>query len=132
MSDRFTHIIKGLKALGKTYSNKEMVKKMLNSLPTSWEPKVKVLEESKDLNSPSLDEPIGSLLTYAMKINYNAKETKEVPKKVGVAFKSKTYEKNEDSSNDDDEEMTMFAKKIQEIHEVQQRKTIPKEERTQE
>ncbi|XP_016743097.1 uncharacterized protein [Gossypium hirsutum] len=74
MSDRFTHIINGLKALGKTYPNKEMVKKMLNSLPTSWEPKVMAIEESKDLNSLSLDELIGSLLTYEMKINYNAKE----------------------------------------------------------
>ncbi|KAG8472829.1 hypothetical protein CXB51_034702 [Gossypium anomalum] len=77
MYDRFTHIINGLQALGKTYPNKEMVKKMLNSLPTSWEPKVTVIEESKDLNSLSLDEFIGSLLTYEMKINYNAKEIKK-------------------------------------------------------
>ncbi|MBA0748006.1 hypothetical protein Gogos_004865 [Gossypium gossypioides] len=35
MSDHFSHIINGLKALGKIYSNKEMVKKMFNSLPTS-------------------------------------------------------------------------------------------------
>ncbi|KAA3467311.1 hypothetical protein EPI10_002334 [Gossypium australe] len=32
MSDRFTHIINGLKALRKIYLNKEMVKKMLDSL----------------------------------------------------------------------------------------------------
>ncbi|KAG8499227.1 hypothetical protein CXB51_005730 [Gossypium anomalum] len=73
MSDRFAHIING-KALGKSYPNKEMVKKMLNSLPASWEPKLTVIEESKDLNSLFLDELIGSLLTYEMKINYNAKE----------------------------------------------------------
>ncbi|KAA3473653.1 zf-CCHC domain-containing protein/UBN2 domain-containing protein [Gossypium australe] len=101
MLDRFTHIINGLKAFGKTYPNKEMVKKMMNSLPTSWKPKVTAIEESKDINPLSLDELI---------INYNAKEVKEVPKKVGVAWKSTTCEKNEYSSNDDDEEMTMFAK----------------------
>ncbi|MBA0730230.1 hypothetical protein Golax_020372, partial [Gossypium laxum] len=89
-----------------------MVKKMLNSLLTSWEPKVMAIEESKDLNSLSLDELIGSLLTYKIKINYNAKEIKEVPKKVAVALKSTTCEKNEDSSNDDDEEMTMFTKRF--------------------
>ncbi|KAK5842733.1 hypothetical protein PVK06_005121 [Gossypium arboreum] len=63
------------KFLGR-HPNKEMVKKMLNSLLTSWEPRVTVIEELKDLNSLSLDELIGSLLTYEMKINYNAKETK--------------------------------------------------------
>ncbi|KAA3477147.1 Retrovirus-related Pol polyprotein from transposon TNT 1-94 [Gossypium australe] len=109
----FTHIINDLKALGKTYPTKEMVKKMLNSLLTSWEPKVTKIEESEDFNSLSLDEFIGSLLTYEMKINYNAKEIKEIPKKVGVGFKSKTSEKDENSSNnDDDEEMTMFAKRF--------------------
>ena len=35
MLDRFTNIINGLKALGKAYPNKEMVKKLLNSLPKS-------------------------------------------------------------------------------------------------
>ncbi|MBA0635841.1 hypothetical protein Godav_022335, partial [Gossypium davidsonii] len=66
---------------------------MLNSLPTSWEPKVTTIEESKDLDSLFLNKLIGSLLTYEMKINYNTKEIKEVPKKVGVAFKSTTCEK---------------------------------------
>ncbi|KAH1082972.1 hypothetical protein J1N35_022733 [Gossypium stocksii] len=35
MFDHFTHIINSLKTLGKSYSNNEMVKKMLNSLTTS-------------------------------------------------------------------------------------------------
>ncbi|KAK5843194.1 hypothetical protein PVK06_005639 [Gossypium arboreum] len=54
---------------------------MFHSLPTSWEPKEMAIEESKGLNSLSLDELIDC-------------------------------EKNEDSSNDDDEEMTMFAKRF--------------------
>ena len=32
MADRFIDIINGSKALGKNYTNKEMVKKLLNSL----------------------------------------------------------------------------------------------------
>ncbi|KAH1107791.1 hypothetical protein J1N35_011559 [Gossypium stocksii] len=48
-----------------------------------------------------------------MKINHNAQEIKEAPKKVEVAFKSTTCEEDEDSSNDDeDEEMAMFVKKF--------------------
>ncbi|KAH1047233.1 hypothetical protein J1N35_038017 [Gossypium stocksii] len=72
MSDRFTHIINGFKALKKIYPNKKMVKKMLNSLLTTWEAKVTSIEESKDFNSLSLDKLIDSLLTYEMKINHNA------------------------------------------------------------
>ncbi|KAA3477961.1 zf-CCHC domain-containing protein/UBN2 domain-containing protein [Gossypium australe] len=105
MSNCFTHIINGLKALGKTYPNKEMSSNM--------KLKVKAIEESKYLNSFFLDELIDSLLTYEMKINYNAKEIKEVQKKVGVTFKSTTCEKDGDfSNNDDDDEMTMFAKRF--------------------
>ncbi|KAK5846066.1 hypothetical protein PVK06_002332 [Gossypium arboreum] len=110
MFNHFTHIINGLKALGKTYPNKEMVKKMLNSLPISWEPKMMAIEESKDLNSLTLDKLICSLLTYKMKISYNTKEIKEILKIVRVAFKSTTCEKDEESSNNDDDEMKMFAK----------------------
>ncbi|KAK5843075.1 hypothetical protein PVK06_005506 [Gossypium arboreum] len=40
MSNHFTHIINGLNTLEKIYPSKEMVKKMLISLPTSWEAKV--------------------------------------------------------------------------------------------
>ncbi|KAA3473878.1 zinc finger CCHC-type and RNA-binding motif-containing protein 1-like [Gossypium australe] len=77
------------------------------------EVKVTTIEEYNDLNSLSLDELIGSLLTYEIKINYNVQEIKEAQKKVGVAFKSTTGEKDGDSSNnDEEEEMAMFAKKF--------------------
>ncbi|KAK5843179.1 hypothetical protein PVK06_005623 [Gossypium arboreum] len=46
---------------GKTYADKEMIRKMLNSLPKSWEAKVTAIEESKDLDTLSLDELISSL-----------------------------------------------------------------------
>ncbi|XP_039059078.1 uncharacterized protein LOC120202773 [Hibiscus syriacus] len=49
---------------------KEMSRKMLNSLPTSWRTKVTVVEECHDLNKLSLDELIGSLLSYEMRLNY--------------------------------------------------------------
>ena len=70
MSDRFTDVINGLKAFRTTYPIKEMVMKLLISLPKSWEAKVTTREESKDLNNLSLDELIGSLLTHEMKINH--------------------------------------------------------------
>ncbi|GAV71868.1 UBN2 domain-containing protein, partial [Cephalotus follicularis] len=40
MFSRFTNIINALQALEKTYSNSEMVRKILRCLPKSWMPKV--------------------------------------------------------------------------------------------
>ncbi|GAV88447.1 UBN2 domain-containing protein, partial [Cephalotus follicularis] len=39
MFSRFTTIIKSLKNLGKSYSNQELVRKILRCLPKSWTPK---------------------------------------------------------------------------------------------
>ncbi|MBA0792343.1 hypothetical protein Gohar_016851 [Gossypium harknessii] len=79
-----------------------MVKKMLNSLPKSWEPKVTVIEESKDLNLLSLDKFICSLLTYEMKIDHNA------------------------YNDDEEEEMTMFAKKFKKFMKFNKAKSSPR------
>ncbi|KAE8715808.1 Basic helix-loop-helix DNA-binding superfamily protein, putative isoform 1 [Hibiscus syriacus] len=64
MSNRFTSIINELKNFGKIYLNEEMVRKLLTSLPTSWEGKTTAIEEAKDLELYTLDELIGSLLTH--------------------------------------------------------------------
>ncbi|KAH1108123.1 hypothetical protein J1N35_011891 [Gossypium stocksii] len=97
MSDHFTHIINGLKALGTTYPNKEMVKNMLNSLPTSWEAKVMVIKESKDLNSLSIDEFNSSLLTHEMMLKKESEEERIMKKNVGKALKSSTNNDSESS-----------------------------------
>ena len=59
MYNRFTTIITNLKGLGKTYAKKELVNKILNSLPKSWEAKVTAIEEFKDPNTFPLDELVG-------------------------------------------------------------------------
>ena len=96
MYNCFTTIITNLKGLGKTYGNKKLVKKILNSLPKSWEAKVIAIEESKDPNTFPLDELVGSLLTHEMKVKQEEesnKKTLEESKKVGVALKSTIQEK---------------------------------------
>ena len=69
MYNCFTTLITNLKSLGKTYANKELVKKIFNSLPKSWEAKVTVTEESKDPNTFPLDKLVGSFISYEMKGN---------------------------------------------------------------
>ncbi|XP_017628453.1 uncharacterized protein LOC108471331 [Gossypium arboreum] len=64
-----------------------------------------------------------------MKINYNAQEIKEAPKKMGFSFKSITCEKDEGSSNDDDdEEMVMFAKKFKKFMKFNKAKRFPRKD----
>ena len=66
---RFMHIINHLKALGKRYTNAEMVRKILRSLTKAWRPKVTGIQEAKDLNVLSLNALIRSLKTYEIELN---------------------------------------------------------------
>ena len=68
MYSRFTNIINSLKALGKTHTQSELVRKILRSLPTTWIHKVSAIEELKDLENYDLEELIGSLITHEIHI----------------------------------------------------------------
>ncbi len=50
MFTRFTNIVNGLKSLGKSYTTSDLVRKILRSLPRSWEAKVTAIQEAKDSN----------------------------------------------------------------------------------
>ncbi|KAH1083090.1 hypothetical protein J1N35_022851 [Gossypium stocksii] len=51
MFDRFTIIINELNSYRKTYPNEEVERKMLRSLSISWDAKVTVIEEAKNLET---------------------------------------------------------------------------------
>ncbi|GAV57412.1 UBN2 domain-containing protein [Cephalotus follicularis] len=51
MFSRFTNIINALQALDNTYSNSEIVRKILRCLPKSWMSKVTAIAEAKNLNT---------------------------------------------------------------------------------
>ncbi|XP_077219750.1 uncharacterized protein LOC143853940 [Tasmannia lanceolata] len=68
MYSRFTNIVNELEGLGKTYTNLELVTRLLRCLPFSWDPKVMTIEESKGLDNVKLDELVGSLITHEMKM----------------------------------------------------------------
>ncbi|RVW47725.1 hypothetical protein CK203_105079 [Vitis vinifera] len=75
---RFTNIVNGLEALGKTYKESEKVMKILMSLPSKWHTKVTEIQGAKDLTKLSLKELIGSLMTY--EINLAKKQQEEFSK----------------------------------------------------
>ena len=84
MTTRFMYIINQLKALGKRYTNAEMVKKILKSLSKAWCPKVTAIQEAKDLNVLSLDALIGSLKTHKIELNEAYEKTNRKGKSIAL------------------------------------------------
>ena len=66
MFTHFTDIINSLKSLKKYYSNSDLIRKILRSLPRSWEAKVTTIQEVNDLNILPLEELLGSLMTHEL------------------------------------------------------------------
>lgn len=59
----FIHnLINPLNALGRNYTNSELVRKILSSLPKLWKTKVTAIQEDKDLSKLPLDELLGMRL----------------------------------------------------------------------
>ena len=68
MFTRFTDVVNKLEGLGKSVSEQENVSKILKCIPPKWNSKTEGIEEAKNLNKLPLEELIGSLMTYEMKI----------------------------------------------------------------
>ena len=120
MTTRFMHIINQLKALGKKYTNVEMIRKILRSLSKAWWPKVTTIQEVKDVNVLSLDALIGSLKTHKIELNEASEESNRKGKFIALkstqrkTSSSKGLKAVEDSDDDDDEkdEITHLARRI--------------------
>ncbi|MQM01292.1 hypothetical protein Taro_034047 [Colocasia esculenta] len=97
MFARFTTITNGLKALGKEYTNSELVRKILRSLPPTWHTKATVIEDSKNMATLSLEEQIGSLMTYELNMKRNEPEIK---KGKGISLKA-AFVRQEKNSTDE-------------------------------
>ncbi|GAV85742.1 UBN2 domain-containing protein, partial [Cephalotus follicularis] len=111
MFSRFTNIINALQTLDKTYSNSEMVRKILRCLPRSWMSKVTAIEEAKNLKVLPLEDLIRSLMTHELSMqNKDDDEEKEKKKKKIVALKSSQAKDSED--DDDDEELAFITRRF--------------------
>ena len=112
----FTDIINGLKSLGKSYSNSDLVRKILRSLQRTWEAKVTAIQEAKDLNILPLEELLGSLLTYKLSMKQHQEE--EVKKKRTITLKSTAQldEETDDMKNEEqDEEMALIIRRFKKL-----------------
>ncbi|XP_057972739.1 uncharacterized protein LOC131160879 [Malania oleifera] len=106
MFTRFTYIKNGFKALGRDYSIEDNVQKVLRSLLESWHAKSTAIEEAKDLLEVTLDELIGSLMTYGIKKKNATLEVEKPKKTLGITLKvasQKEMVEEEVSDNEDEE-----------------------------
>nr|XP_009587335.1 uncharacterized protein LOC104085085 [Nicotiana tomentosiformis] len=111
MFARFRKIISDLKAFDKPYSSDDQIRKILRSLPTTWQTKIVALE-SQDLNIISYDKLGGDLIAFE---KTHLKKTSREEKKKTVAFKS-TTEGPENNIDDDpealEEEIAIVSRNI--------------------
>ncbi|KAL1193030.1 hypothetical protein V5N11_026080 [Cardamine amara subsp. amara] len=94
-------------ALGKTYTEFDMVMKVLTSLPNKFAPKKTAMMESNDVSKMQLEELIGSLQTYEMEIKMQDQNRGLAERARNLAFVS-----IKNKSDDGNENVVMLTKKI--------------------
>ncbi|VFQ96181.1 unnamed protein product [Cuscuta campestris] len=108
MFDRFSKIINDLHALKKTYTNKDLMRKILRSLTPEWRSKADAIYESIGVSNVTIDRLRGNLKTYESTI---LTPSLDEQKKKGIALKA-TKEPVEEASSDDDNEFGLVIKKF--------------------
>jgi len=83
---RITIITNSLDALSRTYTNVDIMSKILRSLLKTWEAKVMKIREAKNLTKLSLEKLIGLLMTH--EIIMEKQELEEMPIRI---WHSKPY-----------------------------------------
>ena len=101
MITRFTNIVNGLEALGKTYKESKNVMKILRSLPSKWDTKVTAIQEAKDLTKLPLEKLTRSLMTY--EINFSKKQQEGEDKKKEI---------EEEKKSEEDEDLALITRKF--------------------
>lgn len=110
MYTRFTKIVNDSKVLGKVFSNGDLVRKILRSLPPKFNPKVTAISESHDLKALNIESLIGNLKTHEVELKIQQHEYME-PKKKGLALRSKKVETSDSEEEEEDEE-SLFVRKF--------------------
>jgi hypothetical protein len=89
---RVEELVNAMKGLGEKFEESLLVQKILRSLLDKFNPKVSAIEELNDLKTLSIDQLLGTLTAYEMRISKDKSITRE------ASFKA---DKNTDSDLDD-------------------------------
>ncbi|XP_057999305.1 uncharacterized protein LOC131178360 [Hevea brasiliensis] len=108
----------------KTFTNEELVKKILRSLPKEWLPKVTSIKDSKDLSKVQLDELLRNLIDYEINLKREQVEEPNKAKKT-IAFKVSSENSSDEDDEFDEEELALMTRRIRKML-FQNKKFIPK------
>ncbi|XP_062006090.1 uncharacterized protein LOC133723293 [Rosa rugosa] len=100
---RLINVTSQCHSLGDPFEEHRIVKKFLRSLPPSFQSNQTAIEEAQDIDTYSLDELVGNLKTFEMRIKPEKKEK-------NIAFNS--VKKEEDASTEDLDYLTKQFKKF--------------------
>jgi hypothetical protein len=89
---RVEELVNAMKGLCEKFDDSLLVQNILRSLPDKFNPKFSAIEELNDLKTMSIDQILGTLTAYEMRINKDKSSTRE------ASFKE---DKNTDSELDD-------------------------------
>ena len=90
-----------MQSLGKSFSQSDLVRKILRPLTPEWEKKTTTIEEAKDLSNYSLEELIGNLTSYEVQM------IEKVPESKSIAFNASI-----ESDDSDDEDFAFITNKF--------------------
>ncbi|KAL4384623.1 hypothetical protein GQ457_15G012770 [Hibiscus cannabinus] len=118
MFDWFSTIVNQLKGFGEEIPEDKLIRKLIYSLPQSWDSKKTAIIEAKDLKKLKFDELIGSLLTYEMMSIPLKREKEKIIKEQGVdvniialkSSKCKYEDSSMEESSEEDEEIAYLFK----------------------
>ncbi|XP_015941374.1 uncharacterized protein LOC107466878 [Arachis duranensis] len=112
MFERFSIIINNLDAMGRSYSEETLVRKILRSLTKKWEVKSTTISGRNNLIKITYDELRGKLLAYETTHMSQDKDDK----KKSISLKSRMTTQGEESDDSfSDEEMVLFARKMRRL-----------------
>ena len=104
---KVAEIVNNMKALGETIPESIIVQKILRSLPSRFNPKVSAIEETVDWETLTMNQLLGNLTAYEMRLPQKKPSPRE------VAFKTeKKKEEEGDICSFSDEEEENFVKKL--------------------
>ncbi|VFQ68974.1 unnamed protein product [Cuscuta campestris] len=109
MFKQFSKIVNDLHALKKTYTDKELVRKILRSLTPEWRSKADVIQESIGITNVTIDGLRGNLKTYESTILYPSLGKQ---KKNGIALKASTSQERDVEDSSDEDEFRVVLKKF--------------------
>ena len=128
MFGRFSTLVYNARALGKVFTEVELVRKILRVLPMNFEAKVTAIQESKDLSKLSMEELIGNLMTYELELKAKEERNNSEPKKKTIALKSK--EESDEEGEDPIEELAMAVNNLRKWSRFKPRKKKTKGKRS--